>query len=135
VGRKAATVLRRALELHIHGSAGLRSWDEFRLLRLLRESGLPEPLVNARIPVAGGDPIEPDYLWPRARLVVELDGCGHARPWTQRTDERRDQRFKAAGFRVIRCTNTTLHRTIGMIRRHLASQTAAGGATVGSEGA
>jgi very-short-patch-repair endonuclease len=40
-----------------------------QLLELVREAGLPLPVVNARI--AG---YEVDFHWPAARLIVETDG-------------------------------------------------------------
>jgi hypothetical protein len=42
------------------------------LVRLLRAAGLPAPQTNVRV---GG--YEVDFYWPRARLVVELDGWAY----------------------------------------------------------
>ena len=39
------------------------------MLALLRNAGLPEPLVNRRI-----GPYVVDFAWPRLGLVVETDG-------------------------------------------------------------
>jgi very-short-patch-repair endonuclease len=41
-----------------------------------------------------------DFLAPRERLVVEIDGGYHAR--RMRADARRDQKLRRAGYRVLR---------------------------------
>ncbi len=41
-----------------------------------------------------------DFLAPRERLVVEIDGGYHAR--RQRADARRDQKLRRAGYRMLR---------------------------------
>jgi hypothetical protein len=46
-----------------------RSVAERKLLRLIRDAHLPSPLVNARV-----GQYEVDFLWPRERVVVEVDG-------------------------------------------------------------
>jgi very-short-patch-repair endonuclease len=77
-----------------------RSEAERRLLRMIRAAGLPEPLANAR--VAG---FEVDFLWPGARLIVEVDGYtfhGHRRAFEQ--DRRRDIALRDAGYEVVRVT-------------------------------
>ena len=54
-----------------------RSEAESRLLGMLRAAQLPKPVTNAR--VAG---LEMDFLWPDARLIVEVDAFafhGHLR--------------------------------------------------------
>jgi very-short-patch-repair endonuclease len=81
-----------------------RSELERRFLRLCREPGLPRPAVN--VPLEG---IEVDFLWPQARLVVELDGYafhrGHA---SFERDRRRDAILQLAGYRVLRVTDRRL---------------------------
>jgi hypothetical protein len=77
-----------------------RSEAERLMFALCARAQLPRPLVGAR---PRGFPI--DFLWPAARLVVEVDGLryhGHARAFE--TDRRRDQILVAAGYRVIRIT-------------------------------
>ncbi|MGI8944992.1 MAG: hypothetical protein ACR2GL_01965 [Thermoleophilaceae bacterium] len=46
-----------------------RSGAEVRALEVLREAGCPPPRLNARIASE-----EADLSWPRARLIVEIDG-------------------------------------------------------------
>jgi very-short-patch-repair endonuclease len=46
-----------------------------------------------------------DFLWPAARLVVEVDGGRfHRHPRAFERDRRRDQILVAAGYRVVRVT-------------------------------
>jgi uncharacterized protein DUF559 len=96
-GRRNLPVLEEALRAHAGGSAGTKSGPEDRFLKLVREHGLPEPLVNTDV-----HGIEVDFHWPELKLCVEVDGPGHQRPRTQREDAERDQRLTAAGYRVIR---------------------------------
>src|SRR5215218_3057819 len=46
-----------------------RSDAEARALEVLRDAGVPPPLVNVRI---GGE--EADLVWHELRLVIEIDG-------------------------------------------------------------
>jgi very-short-patch-repair endonuclease len=77
---------------------------ERRFLDLCREAGLPPPMVNAQ--VAG---LEVDALWPKHRLVVELDGYAfhHHRASFER-DRERDAVLQLAGHRVLRMTHRRL---------------------------
>ena len=80
------------------GAAPTRSELEDRCLDLLREHGLPAPLVNAA--VAGW---EVDLYWPRARLAVELDGQTFHRGRAQtRRDHRKEEALDGAGIALRR---------------------------------
>lgn len=98
-GRRNLHILEAALRAHASGSAGTRSALEDRFLAHVRDQGLPEPLVNTNV-----HGLEVDFLWPEAKLIVEVDGAGHQRPHTQREDSERDARLRAAGYRVVRVT-------------------------------
>jgi very-short-patch-repair endonuclease len=81
-----------------------RSELERRFLRLCRHAGLPPPAVN--VPVAG---LEVDFLWPEARLVIELDGYAFHRDRASfERDRRRDAILQLAGYRVLRVTHRRL---------------------------
>jgi hypothetical protein len=72
--------------------------DRFRAL--CDAHSLPRPAVNAR-PLG----FRVDFLWPAARLVVEVDGWrAHRTRAAFETDRARDQALTAAGFRVMRFT-------------------------------
>ena len=84
----------------VHGRAPTRSSLERRFLKLLRDAGLPRPLVNQRV-----GPFEVDFLWPDLRVIVETDGWaahGHRRAFE--SDRARDAALQAAGYLVVRIT-------------------------------
>ena len=91
--------LRTALEAG-HEPRLTRSEAERRLLELIRAAGLPAPRTNVRV-----EGLEVDVLWPRQRLIVEVDGFTHdgGRAAFER-DRRRDARLLVAGYRVLRIT-------------------------------
>src|SRR3954452_6762741 len=103
-GRWSLGVLKEAITLHLAGSAGTRSELEDAFLALLQAEAIPEPLVNM---ACQGE--EVDCHWPDRRLVVEVDGPGHARPSAQRNDARRDARLRAAGYTVLRFTDVQIN--------------------------
>jgi very-short-patch-repair endonuclease len=97
--RRGAARLRALLE-RADGPAFTRSEAERRFLALVRNAGLPAPRTNAR--VAG---FEVDFLWPRARLVVELDGWRfHSSRKRFEDDRARGAALVAAGLRVLHVT-------------------------------
>ena len=61
---------------------------------------LPEPLVNVKL---NGE--EADFHWPAHKLVVEIDGPGHERAKTRRDDARKEAKWRAAGYEVLRVTD------------------------------
>jgi hypothetical protein len=75
-----------------------RSEAEELLLAIVREAGLPRPVLNSR--VCG---FEVDALWRRERLVVEVDGFAfHGGRAAFERDRRRDAVLQAAGHAVVR---------------------------------
>lgn len=61
-----------------------------------------------------------DCLWPKARLVVELDGRGaHAMPSRFDADRERDLDLRVAGWTVVRITWRMLHRDADRLERRL----------------
>ena len=95
-GRHHLGRLARAIELHLGGSAGTRSYGEDAFLRHI-DGRVDEPLVGTHLLNE-----EVDFHWPDRRLVVEIDGGPHGRPPTRRDDARRDAKLAAAGFTVLR---------------------------------
>lgn len=89
------------------------------LNRVVRRHGLPMPLCQA--PVEG---FHVDFLWPAARLVVEIDGTNHDAPAMRAADAVRDNRLLLAGFLVLRYRHADIHRhharTAAQIRSALA---------------
>jgi Protein of unknown function (DUF559) len=83
-----------------------RSELEIAFLQICNDFGIPPPIVNAR---AAG--YEVDMLWPRERVVVELDSRAYHlnRPAFER-DRQKDAALQLAGCRVIRVTEQQLKR-------------------------
>jgi very-short-patch-repair endonuclease len=80
--------------------APTRSELERRMLGLLRDAGLPPPLVNTRI-----GPFEVDFAWPEHKVVAELDGwAAHSTRAAFERDRARDAELQAAGHAVLRFT-------------------------------
>ena len=96
-------VLEEALRLHNDGSAGSKSKNEERFLRLVRGAGLPEPRHNVKV-----HGFEVDFSWPG--LCVEVDGPGHERPRTKADDRIRDAALKARGITMLRFSEDDLKR-------------------------
>jgi very-short-patch-repair endonuclease len=86
--------------------AQAKSRMERAFLALCRRASLPEPRVNAWIPLpipAGGH--EVDFTWPDRMLVVETDSAGfHDTTRARRNDPARDRALMLAGWRVARFT-------------------------------
>jgi very-short-patch-repair endonuclease len=77
-----------------------RSRAERALWKLIRESGLPRPQVNVRL-----GRYVPDFLWPKERLIVELDSYTfHGGPNSFDHDHDKDFVYREAGFDVLRPT-------------------------------
>lgn len=81
----------------------VRSGAEERLLALLEGADLERPRINAWIPLDDGGGYSPDFLWPDARLIVEVDGrTYHAKQRAFTEDRQRDRRLALAGFETRR---------------------------------
>ncbi len=94
-----AAIIRRRLRGD-PGSTYTRSKGEQRMRHLMKTAELPQPLVNTK--VRG---FTADFLWPDARLILEVDGHDtHGDRLAFERDRRRDQIHAAAGYTVIRVT-------------------------------
>jgi hypothetical protein len=103
-GRRGVARLKQAIAEFDERDGRTRLKLERLFLELCGRVDLPLPEVNAPL-TPGGVPIEADFLWREARLVVETDGrATHGTRRAFEEDRRRDQRLTLAGFDVIRCT-------------------------------
>lgn len=99
-GRAGRHRLRRVLSDYGDGPALTRSEAERMFLELCARHMLPMPSVN--VPVLG---FEVDFLWPDARLAVEIDGAlVHQTRRAFEGDRRRDRALAASGIQVVRVT-------------------------------
>lgn len=120
-GRRGAPRLRTLLARE-DGPSLTRSEAEERMLALVGRARLPPPRVNAR--VAG---YEVDLLWPRHRLVIEVDGFRfHSSRAAFERDRRRDAELGRAGYRVIRFTWRQLEEEPAYVVATLAAATTVG---------
>ncbi len=75
---------------------------EAKLLPLLTRAGLPIPECNATLGVVGKR-FEVDFLWRRAKLVVETDGGAfHDNPAAGKRDSERNRALTKAGYFIPR---------------------------------
>ncbi|MEO8349288.1 MAG: DUF559 domain-containing protein [Acidobacteriota bacterium] len=59
-----------------------------------------------------------DFYCPESKLVIELDGGGHAAPEKAASDVERDNAFREHGIRVLRFWNTDIHLNVdGVLQR------------------
>ena len=94
------------------GSPSLRSPETYTARRLRREMSLPEVLLWRELRGASSGlrfrkqhPIPPyyaDFYCAAARLVIEIDGSGHAE---SRSDAVRDAALASKGFTTLRIGN------------------------------
>lgn len=97
--------LRAALDLSSEPGF-TRSRGEKRMLRLVREAGLPRPKVNLFI-----EGFEIDFFWEAERFAVELDGWdAHRTRKSFESDPLRQEELKLAGIEMIRITGRRLRR-------------------------
>lgn len=100
------SALRRLLDLY--EVSRTIDWNRIQrhFLEMVHTYGLPEPESQVWLDLHDGEqPIRPDFLWRRARLIVETDGWGtHGTRRSFERDRRRDQRAAAAGFQTLRVT-------------------------------
>ena len=98
-GRRGVARLRAVVEAP-RSPARTRSAPERRLLRLIREAGLPEPETNVRV-----GRWEVDFLWREQKLIVEVDAYAtHSSPWAFERDRRKTAELEDSGFAVQRVT-------------------------------
>lgn len=109
--RRGLPGVRHILALVTDGPAELRSANEARLLSICREFGVPRPLTNHRIDVAGRT-FFADFCWPGMQLIVEADSWRwHGGRLASESDRDRDQLLSVAGWRVVHFTrDQILHR-------------------------
>src|SRR4051794_17460796 len=123
--RPGAQTLRGLLATHRPRSGATRSLLERRLLAGIRRHGLPEPVVNGILEI-DGTIIEPDLMWPRERVLVELDGLDtHGTKSAMRRDRKRDRRTLLAGWVSLRFTWDDIDQDLGGVISDIAGTTTA----------
>jgi very-short-patch-repair endonuclease len=104
-GRRGTAALQTIVDRGRIGATITRSELEIRFLAFLDAHNLERPLINEQI-----GPYTVDALWPRHRLVVELDSRqAHETTRAFEEDLARDRRLLIRGYRVARITYRQLH--------------------------
>jgi very-short-patch-repair endonuclease len=99
-GRRGQQVLRLARE----EPEMTRSELEEGFLEMVERRGLPRPRAAVKI-----DGYEADFVWPEAKLVVELDGrAAHGTRGAFEGDRVRDRHLLRLGYRTVRLTDRAL---------------------------
>ena len=116
---RGAKTLRAALRSNPAGITKSELEDAFQTF--LAGANLPEPdAINPDLHLAGHW-IQPDALWHRKRLIVEVDSREwHDNDQAFESDRIRDRELQAAGWRVIRVTAKQLVTEHRSLRRDLA---------------
>jgi len=130
-GRAGTAVMRALLEQRDPTTAIPESVLETRLLRALRDAGLPEPVPQFRVRDGGRVVAVVDFAYPRERVAIEADGFRwHGRRARWKHDLARGNALTALGWRVIHVTWDDLtagdDRFLDEIRRILRIARAAG---------
>jgi very-short-patch-repair endonuclease len=103
-GRPGVARLRRVIAGHAHREEVTDSDFELLVLGLLREHGLPEPIVHHRILDGGRFVAEVDLAYPQHRLAIELDGSVHLLAEVRERDLPRQNDLVLSGWTVLRFT-------------------------------
>lgn len=103
--RKGSGVIRRLLAMRSLPAVEVRSWLEELIWTTCTENGLPLPAVNMPL-----FEYTIDFVWERARFVVEADGGDHLERARRDSDNRRDFRLQRAGYLVRRYSSRDMDR-------------------------
>jgi Protein of unknown function (DUF559) len=93
--------IRALREALIDTRAGSWSRPESLLRLLLIRAGLPEPTLNAPVPLLDGGRAYPDLAWPEYLVAIEYDGRWHDGSGQRATDSERHERLVDAGWLVV----------------------------------
>ncbi|HUQ39718.1 MAG TPA: DUF559 domain-containing protein [Acidimicrobiales bacterium] len=109
-GRGGTAALRAYVRDHA-GSAAGESELEVRFLRLLRDAGLPRPIVQHQVRI-GGRTYRLDAAYPDRLIAFELDGISwHSGRARFSADRARSNALVTAGWRVLHFTWDQAHGT------------------------
>ncbi|MGQ0847578.1 MAG: type IV toxin-antitoxin system AbiEi family antitoxin domain-containing protein [Actinomycetota bacterium] len=116
-GKPGITCIRRVIEVRIGETLIGESALELMTLRLFREWGFPEPVLQLALPWRSPRKGRVDLAFPQFRLIIEVDGrAWHATLDAFDSDRMRDNHAQLAGWRVIRITYRMLKDQPEMVR-------------------
>jgi hypothetical protein len=123
--RRGTSVVRQILADESLGSTVTVNDLEEDFLALVDRAGLPRPQMNMSFHM-GDRHIDPDAIWRKQRLIVELDGrATHGTPKAFESDRARDRALQVAGWRVVRITWRQLYKEPEQLARDLRALLAA----------
>lgn len=120
-GREGAAVLRAALDPWL---VGVRpdSPAEMRLLRRIRDWGLPEPVRQHEVRLHDGRLVRLDLAWPSELVGLEYDGERAHGPRRLGHDVEREAALRAAGWWIGRVDRHDLLPSSSRVRDELAAR-------------
>jgi hypothetical protein len=92
--------------------ARTRSRDEGRFLDAIRAAGLPEPESNVWLTHGGGEEWQPDHLFRRERVIVEIDDDRHRTRHAFELDRLKDATRQADGYATLRFTGRQIREDL-----------------------
>lgn len=102
-GRHGIRRLREVISIGMLTEGVTDTDSELVALALVREHGLPDPVLHHRIRDAHGELIaELDLAYPAQKAAVEIDGTVHLDPVVRRKDEARDHHLRQLGWTIRR---------------------------------
>ena len=101
-GRHGVRRLRTVILRDAHRSEITDSDGELILLTLIREAGLPEPVLHHRITDDGRFVAEVDFAYPELKIAIEYDGSVHLQEDVRDRDLPRQNHLILLGWTVLR---------------------------------
>lgn len=101
-GRPGVRRLRRVILSGAHREDVTDTDMELMVLSIIREAGLPEPVLHHRIDEAGRFVAEVDLCYPQWRIAIECDGSVHLDPAVHERDLARQNDLVLAGWTILR---------------------------------
>jgi very-short-patch-repair endonuclease len=121
-GRPGIRRLRRVIAANAHREEVTDSDFELLVLALLREHGLPDPVVHHELRGDDGRLLaEIDLAYPALRIAIELDGRVHQTDDVFERDRPRQNRIALEGWIILRFTWATLRDHPEQIVREIAA--------------
>lgn len=103
-GRAGAARVSSLITVHA-GQSPLEYRLEVKTARLLRRSGLPQPVRQLRVSGQGGAVYRLDFAWPKLRVAAECDGFEtHGSRLAWKRDRRRLAALESMGWRIVHIT-------------------------------
>jgi very-short-patch-repair endonuclease len=128
-GRPGIQRLRRVISANAHRAEVTDSDFELLVLALLREHGLPEPVLHFRVLNGTRFVAEIDLAYPNLKIAIELDGSHHLEADVRERDLPRQNDLVLLGWTVLRFTwdrfATHPEAIVGEIRAALRDRLAA----------